>query len=285
MEINFKDVKHIYQPGNPFEFIALDNINIKFEKNKYYAIIGHTGSGKSTLIQHINALLKPTDGVVTVGEYEIKQNAKKSNLKKMRKNIGFVFQFPEHQLFEENILKDVMFGPLNFGVSKDEAEINAKEALKLVGLDSTYYNRSPFELSGGQMRRVAIAGILAMNPDILVLDEPTAGLDPRGQKELMALFKELQTKHNKTIILVSHYMDDIAAYAEYIYVLEKGEIYMEGTKEEVFSDIEKIKKVGLDVPSVNNLVHKLNKQLDNKIDNCFTIEDFVSKVEERINVK
>ena len=189
MSITFKEVEHIYSQNTPFAYHALKGVNLNIKKGSMVALIGHTGSGKSTLVQHINALLLPTKGQIQIEDYMISATDKPSLLKPLRKKAGLVFQFPEYQLFEETILKDIIFGPKNFGVNEEEAIIKAKEALKLVGLDESYLEKSPFELSGGQKRRVAIAGILAMEPEILVLDEPTAGLDPQGAKEMLSLFK------------------------------------------------------------------------------------------------
>ncbi|MGL4374761.1 MAG: energy-coupling factor transporter ATPase, partial [Turicibacter sp.] len=207
MDIKFDQVSHIYNINTPMEQRAIFDIDFEVKTNEFVAIIGHTGSGKSTLIQHMNGLLKPTQGKIIIGEHKICADEKNKNLKSVRQHVGLVFQFPEYQLFEETVEKDIMFGPMNYGVSEEEARIRAKETIDIVGLDESILEQSPFHLSGGQMRRVAIAGILAMNPDILVLDEPTAGLDPQGQKEMMTIFKELHEVHHKTIILVTHDMD------------------------------------------------------------------------------
>lgn len=224
MPIAFEQVNYIYAPKTPFEYEALKRIDLAIELNKITAIIGPTGSGKSTLVQHLNALLLPSSGTVYVLDREIVANQKNKDLKSLRKKVGLVFQFPEYQLFEETIIKDVMFGPLNFKVSEEEARQKAMKALAMVGLDPTYYERSPLDISGGQKRRVAIAGILAIDPDVLVLDEPTAGLDPQGAKSMMELFVELNRTHHKTILIVTHDMDHVLNYCDNVVVMKKGEI-------------------------------------------------------------
>ena len=224
MPIAFEQVNYIYAPKTPFEYEALKRIDLAIELNKITAIIGPTGSGKSTLVQHLNALLLPSAGTVYVLDREIVANQKNKDLKSLRKKVGLVFQFPEYQLFEETIIKDVMFGPLNFKVSEEEARQKAMKALAMVGLDPSYYERSPLDISGGQKRRVAIAGILAIDPDVLVLDEPTAGLDPQGAKSMMELFVELNRNHHKTILIVTHDMDHVLNYCDNVVVMKKGEI-------------------------------------------------------------
>ena len=210
MPIKFEKVSHIYSEGTPFRYVALEDVDLEFREGAFTAVIGRTGSGKSTLVQHLNALLLPTSGTVIVDDWELKAGQDAKGLKKLRKKVGLVFQFPEYQLFEETVLKDVSFGPKNFGVSVKEAEEKASNALRMVGLEKEYEQRSPLELSGGQKRRVAIAGILAMDPDILVLDEPTAGLDPQGALEMMRLFRDLNKIHGTTIIMVTHDMEQAA---------------------------------------------------------------------------
>ncbi|OJG74655.1 cobalt import ATP-binding protein CbiO 2 [Enterococcus quebecensis] len=227
------------------------------EDGSYTAIVGHTGSGKSTLLQHLNALVKPTKGKVTIGDREIIPETNNKNLKPIRKKVGIVFQFPEAQLFEETVAKDIAFGPKNFSVSVEEAERLAAEMLDLVGLDASYLERSPFELSGGQMRRVAIAGVLAMEPEVLVLDEPTAGLDPQGRKEMMEMFQRLHEERGMTIVLVTHLMDDVANYANHVIVLEKGKIVKSGTPQEVFQNIQWLKEKQLGVPTAASFADKL----------------------------
>jgi energy-coupling factor transport system ATP-binding protein len=261
MRIVFKEVEHSYAKGTPFERRALHDMNLTLESEQYYAIIGHTGSGKSTFIQHLNGLLQPTDGTVTIGENTLVAGKKNKGLKGLRKKVGIVFQFPEHQLFEESVEKDICFGPMNFGVSEEEAKQKARELITLVGLSEEVLKRSPFELSGGQMRRVAIAGVLAMEPDVLVLDEPTAGLDPRGQQDLMEMFYTLHTTKKLTTILVTHNMEDAARYANRIVVLHKGTKYIEGTPEEIFSQYEKLERVGLSLPITIKYQQELEKKL------------------------
>ena len=221
MGISLKNVYYTYQEGSPFEGQALSDISLEIKDGSYTAIIGHTGSGKSTLLQLLNGLLRPTKGTIQFEDFVLDNHSEPKEMKYLRKKVGLVFQFPESQLFAETVLEDVAFGPQNFGVSKEEAEQRAIESLKLVGLPEEFHGQNPFDLSGGQMRRVAIAGILAMQPDILVLDEPTAGLDPQGRKELMSLFKELHLS-GMTIVLVTHLMDDVADYATAVNVMEKG---------------------------------------------------------------
>src|SRR5690606_16837399 len=227
----------------------------------YVAIIGHTGSGKSTILQHLNGLLQPTSGSITIGDRTISSKQKEKNLKPLRKNVGVVFQFPEHQLFEETVEKDICFGPLNFGVPLEEARERAREAIQMVGLSEEYLSKSPFDLSGGQMRRVAIAGILAMSPQILVLDEPTAGLDPRGRLEIMEMFYQLHKERGLTTILVTHSMEDASRYADQILVMEKGTIKFQGSPVEIFTNPEQVLHLGLDVPEAVRLKGILETKL------------------------
>ncbi|XOQ33553.1 MAG: energy-coupling factor ABC transporter ATP-binding protein [Enterococcus faecium] len=257
MDIRFEQVDFTYQPNTPFEQRALFDINMTIKENSYTALVGHTGSGKSTLLQHLNALVKPTSGTVHIGERDIQPDTDNKNLKPIRKKVGIVFQFPEAQLFEETVAKDIAFGPKNFGVSEEEALVLAKETLEQVGLDESYLERSPFELSGGQMRRVAIAGVLAMRPEVLVLDEPTAGLDPQGRKEMMEMFWRLHKEQQITIVLVTHLMDDVANFADYVYVLEKGRIVNSGEPQEVFQNIEWLKEKQLGVPTATEFAEEL----------------------------
>ncbi|MBS4749787.1 energy-coupling factor transporter ATPase [Carnobacteriaceae bacterium zg-ZUI78] len=257
MSITFEQVNYIYQPDTPFTYTGLQDISFSIEKGTYTAVIGQTGSGKSTLIQHLNALLKPTEGMVSIEQYTITNQTKEKNLKMLRKLVGIVFQFPESQLFEETVLKDVMFGPMNFGASQEEAEQKAKRALSMVGIDERFFTHSPFELSGGQMRRVAIAGILAIEPDILVLDEPTAGLDPRGALEMMTLFDTLHKEYGLTIVLVTHQMNDVALYADNVVVLKQGKIEKMDTPIRVFRDREWLKNQEIDTPQAMAFVQSL----------------------------
>lgn len=248
MDISFQQVSYSYAAGTPFEKRALYDVNGSIKSGSFTAIIGHTGSGKSTLLLHLNGLLKPTDGVVRVGDVNITSRTKSKELKSIRKHVGIVFQFPEHQLFEETVEKDIMFGPMNFGVPADEARRRAHELIKLLGLPEDVAQKSPFDLSGGQMRRVAIAGVLAFKPSILILDEPTAGLDPRGRKEIMELFYTLHKEQNLTTILVTHSMEDAARYADEILVMHEGRSVMAGTPEEVFGDVDTLSEYRLSLP-------------------------------------
>lgn len=259
MSIHFQDVSYTYQAGTPFEGRALFDVNLDILDGSYTAFIGHTGSGKSTIMQLLNGLHLPTSGKVTVAGKAITNQSKNKDIKPIRKQVGLVFQFPESQLFEETVLKDVAFGPQNFGVSQKEAEALAREKLTLVGISEDLFGKNPFELSGGQMRRVAIAGILAMQPDILVLDEPTAGLDPKGRKELMSLFKSLH-QSGMTIVLVTHLMDDVADYADFVYVLEAGKIILSGQPKAIFQHIDLLKEKQLGVPKVTAFAQCLAKQ-------------------------
>ena len=261
MDIEIKDVEHRYQMKTPFERLAIYDVNVVIKEGSYVAVIGHTGSGKSTLLQHLNGLLKPTKGQIRLGEDVLEAGKKNKHLKALRKKVGIVFQFPEHQLFEETILKDIAFGPINFGMSREKAEEKAREMLKLVGLDEELSDRSPFELSGGQMRRVAIAGVLAMEPEVLVLDEPTAGLDPRGRKEIMDMFYRLHKQRKLTTILVTHSMEDAAAYADELIVMHKGTVKAKGTPRELFSRKDDIAAFGLDLPETIKFQRRLEETL------------------------
>ena len=256
MGIALENVSFTYQEGTPLASTALSDVSLTIEDGSYTALIGHTGSGKSTILQLLNGLLVPSQGSVRVFDTLITSTSKNKDIRQIRKQVGLVFQFAENQIFEETVLKDVAFGPQNFGVSEEDAEQIAREKLDLVGIDESLYNRSPFELSGGQMRRVAIAGILAMEPAILVLDEPTAGLDPLGRKELMNLFKKLH-QSGMTIVLVTHLMDDVAEYANQVYVMEKGRLVKRGKPSDVFQDVVFMEKVQLGVPKITAFCKRL----------------------------
>lgn len=260
MDIRFEQVGFTYQPGTPFEQRALYDIDLEIATGSYTAIVGHTGSGKSTLLQHLNALLKPTSGAVTIGDRKIIATTDNKNLKPIRKKVGIVFQFPEAQLFEETVAKDIAFGPKNFGVSEEAANALAEEYLDLVGLDASYMERSPFDLSGGQMRRVAIAGVLAMEPEVLVLDEPTAGLDPKGRKDMMEMFLRLHQEKNIAIVLVTHLMDDVANFADYVYVLEKGALVKSGRPVDVFQDVKWVQEKQIGVPMATDFALRLQEK-------------------------
>ena len=256
MGIALENVSFTYQEGTPLASTALSDVSFTIEDGSYTALIGHTGSGKSTILQLLNGLLVPSQGSVRVFDTLITSTSKNKDIRQIRKQVGLVFQFAENQIFEETVLKDVAFGPQNFGVSEEDAEQIAREKLALVGIDESLFNRSPFELSGGQMRRVAIAGILAMEPAILVLDEPTAGLDPLGRKELMNLFKKLH-QSGMTIVLVTHLMDDVAEYANQVYVMEKGRLVKGGKPSDIFQDVVFMEKVQLGVPKITAFCKRL----------------------------
>ena len=256
MGIALENVSFTYQEGTPLASTALSDVSLTIEDGSYTALIGHTGSGKSTILQLLNGLLVPSQGSVRVFDTLITSTSKNKDIRQIRKQVGLVFQFAENQIFEETVLKDVAFGPQNFGVSEEDAEQIAREKLDLVGIDESLYNRSPFELSGGQMRRVAIAGILAMEPAILVLDEPTAGLDPLGRKELMNLFKKLH-QSGMTIVLVTHLMNDVAEYANQVYVMEKGCLVKGGKPSDVFQDVVFMEEVQLGVPKITSFCKRL----------------------------
>ena len=256
MGIALENVSFTYQEGTPLASTALSDVSLTIEDGSYTALIGHTGSGKSTILQLLNGLLVPSQGSVRVFDTLITSTSKNKDIRQIRKQVGLVFQFAENQIFEETVLKDVAFGPQNFGVSEEEAEKIAREKLAMVGIDESLFDRSPFELSGGQMRRVAIAGILAMEPAILVLDEPTAGLDPLGRKELMNLFKKLH-QSGMTIVLVTHLMDDVAEYANQVYVMEKGRLVKGGKPSDVFQDVVFMKEVQLGVPKITAFCKRL----------------------------
>lgn len=256
MGIALENVSFTYQEGTPLASTALSDVSLTIEDGSYTALIGHTGSGKSTILQLLNGLLVPSQGSVRVFDTLITSTSKNKDIRQIRKQVGLVFQFAENQIFEETVLKDVAFGPQNFGVSEEDAEQIAREKLALVGIDESLFNRSPFELSGGQMRRVAIAGILAMEPAVLVLDEPTAGLDPLGRKELMNLFKKLH-QSGMTIVLVTHLMDDVAEYANQVYVMEKGRLVKGGKPSDVFQDVIFMEEVQLGVPKITTFCKRL----------------------------
>ena len=256
MGIALENVSFTYQEGTPLASTALSDVSLTIEDGSYTALIGHTGSGKSTILQLLNGLLVPSQGSVRVFDTLITSTSKNKDIRQIRKQVGLVFQFAENQIFEETVLKDVAFGPQNFGVSEEDAEQIAREKLALVGIDESLFDRSPFELSGGQMRRVAIAGILAMEPAILVLDEPTAGLDPLGRKELMNLFKKLH-QSGMTIVLVTHLMDDVAEYANQVYVMEKGRLVKFGKPSDVFQDVVFMEEVQLGLPKITAFCKRL----------------------------
>ncbi|MBQ2978188.1 MAG: energy-coupling factor transporter ATPase [Clostridia bacterium] len=251
MQITLENVSHTYQPGSPFQSTAIRDVNLTIEQGEFLALIGHTGSGKSTLAQHINGLLKPTAGRVLIDGKDI--HDKSFDKKEVRRRVGLVFQYPEHQLFEESVEKDIAFGPKNLGLSAEEIKIRVQEALEKVNLTQDgIKEKSPFELSGGQMRRVAIAGVLAMRPEILVLDEPAAGLDPKSREDMLQLIANLH-RNGTTVVMVSHAMDDVARFATRAVVMEKGTVAMTGTPEEIFRHGPQLERMGLGVPAVCKL--------------------------------
>ncbi|MBZ2175265.1 energy-coupling factor transporter ATPase [Schnuerera sp. xch1] len=272
MIIKLENLNYIYNPNTPFKKIALDNVNLDIDEGDFIGLIGHTGSGKSTLVQHLNGLIKPTSGRVIVDGIDI--SAEDSNLREVRQKVGLVFQYPEHQLFEENIYKDIAFGPKNLGLDDDEVELRVKKAMESVGLNFIELkDRSPFELSGGQKRRVAIAGVLAMQPKVLVLDEPTAGLDPRGRDDILGGIKRLYKEEGITIILVSHSMEDIARLVNKIVAMHNGKIAMKGEAREVFKQPEKLEELGLGIPQITSFMKKYKMKGNPINDVVLTVEE------------
>ncbi|WP_416148210.1 energy-coupling factor transporter ATPase [Salipaludibacillus sp. HK11] len=280
MQIQANRLTYTYMKNTPFEKNALDCIDVTIPSGQFTSIIGHTGSGKSTLIQHFNGLLKPTEGSLTIGHWTIRHETKQKQLYTLRRHIGMVFQFPEQQLFHETVLQDVAYGPMNFGFSKTEAESLARKCLVDVGIDEVLFDRSPFDLSGGQMRRVAIAGVLALNPELLVLDEPTAGLDPEGQETMMQLFYQwYQEKEDRSIILVTHQMEDAARYSDEILVMDQGTVIDRGTPEAIYANKERLENVGLSVPESVHLLTELQAQSGKLIDTAaFTNDKTVERI-------
>lgn len=277
MSIIIKDLSHIYNKGTPFEAVALDNINLSIDTKEFIGIIGHTGSGKSTLIQQLNGLLKPTGGTIIVNDIEITNP--QTSLIAVRKKVGLVFQYPEYQLFEETVEKDIAFGPEKLGISDEEVKERVREAMLAVGLDpETIGAKSPFELSGGQKRRVAIAGVIAMNPDILILDEPTAGLDPHGRDEILDKIKNIHDTTGTTIILVSHSMEDVSRLADRLIVMNKGKIELSGTPKEVFRHEQTLVDIGLGVPKVVTLMNELRKKGYKIDEDIITMEEAKNQI-------
>ena len=258
MSIELKNVTYTYSPGTAYEIHALKDINLSIPDGQFIGIIGHTGSGKSTLIQHFNALIRPTSGTITYNGEDIW--GEKYDRRALRSEVGLVFQYPEQQLFGRTILKDVMYGPLNLGMSEEEAEKSAVESLELVGISKEYYHLSPMELSGGQKRCVAIAGVLAMQPEILVLDEPAAGLDPETKNEIFELLCRIRKERNNAIVLVSHHMEDVAQFANRVWVMHEGKIAMDGTPEEVYSRVEELEEMNIGIPQITHLTYSLIKE-------------------------
>ena len=281
MGIRLENVCYTYGSDTTSEIKALNNVNLEINKGEFVAIIGHTGSGKSTLIQHFNGLERPKSGNVFYNDENIYEN--NYDLRKLRCKVGLVFQYPEHQLFEETVLKDVCFGPMNMGMSREEAEKKAKLMLEQVGINEKCYNKSPFELSGGQKRRVAIAGVLAMNPEIIVLDEPTAGLDPKGRDKILNRIKELHDNTGIGVVLVSHSMEDVANYAQRLIVINNGKIKYDGMPKDVFKHYKELEKMGLKAPQITYIMHKL-KELDVD-ENVITIEEARENIMQCLNRK
>ena len=258
MSLKLEDVTYTYSPGTAYEMHALDHVSLEIPQGQFVGVIGHTGSGKSTLIQHFNGLMRPTSGTVFYDEEDIWQEG--YSLRRLRSHVGLVFQYPEHQLFEADVLSDVCFGPKNQGLSQEEALERARTALMQVGLKEKYYASSPFELSGGQKRRVAIAGVLAMEPDVLILDEPTAGLDPKGRDEILDQIAYLHQERKISVVLVSHSMEDIARYVERIIVMNQGEKLFDGVPKEVFSHYKELEAIGLAAPQITYIMHALKEK-------------------------
>lgn len=277
MSISLKNVTYTYMPKTPFEKTAIDTINLEIQRGEFVAIIGHTGSGKSTLVQHLNGILKPTQGTVTVDGVDL--HDKKAAAKAARSKVGMVFQYPEHQLFEETIYADIAFGPKNLGLTEDEIDQRVKRAMNFVGLDfDQYAQRSPFQLSGGQMRRVAIAGVIALEPEYLILDEPSAGLDPRGRDEIFQEIVQLYQSSGITVILVSHNMEDVAKMATRLIVMNGGKVSLDGSPLEVFREPEKLKAAGVDVPPVTALLRLLKLRGLPIDDSLLTIDEAVATI-------
>lgn len=283
MGIKFKNVSYTYQIGTPFQQEALSNISLEIQKGSFTALVGHTGSGKSTLIQHLNGLLKPTEGQVEIDGQLITNETKNKELKNLRRKVGVLFQFSESQLFEETVLADIAFAPQNFGKTKQQAQQIALRKAQLVGLDEDLLKRSPFELSGGQMRRVALAGVLAMEPEFLVLDEPIIGLDPNGKKEVMQIFKKLNQEQKMTIILVTHDMDDVAQYADQVIALEKGKLIADRSVHDFFNDPKWLYDHHLGLPKAGEFAAKLIQKGMHFEQLPLTIAELATQIKKEIN--
>ncbi len=281
MSIQVRDITHIYSEGLPYETVALKDVSFDVDDGQFVGIIGHTGSGKSTLLQHLNGLLKPKSGTIVVSGTDI--TADNAVLRDIRRKVGLVFQYPEYQLFEETVLKDVSFGPKNLGLEEDEIEKRAVEAIRLVGLDPDEFGeRSPFELSGGQKRRVAIAGVLAMKPEVLILDEPTAGLDPKAHRDILEMIKDVHQKEKNITILVSHNMNDIAALSDKILVMENGGLAMEGSPAEIFAESGKLKEMGLGVPEITDILVRLKDRGFDIRQDIFSVDEAIKAIVEKL---
>ncbi|MBO5460896.1 MAG: energy-coupling factor transporter ATPase [Ruminococcus sp.] len=276
MSIELKHVNYIYAPGTAYEKHALKDISFEIPQGQFVGIIGHTGSGKSTLIQHMNGLVKATSGDICYDGQSV--YAQGYNMKELRRQVGLVFQYPEHQLFEVDVFSDVCFGPKNLGLPKEEVEERAREALELVGFPEKYYKQSPFELSGGQKRRAAIAGVLAMRPKVLILDEPTAGLDPKGRDEILDQVAHLHKETGMSVVLVSHSMEDVARYVERIIVMNKGSKLYDGTPKEVFAEYQGLERVGLAAPQVTYIMHDLKARGFDVNTDATTVEEAADEI-------
>lgn len=277
MSVEIKNLVHVYNPGSPFESTALNDVNLHIDEGEFIGLIGHTGSGKSTLIQHLNALLKPSAGKIFIDDLDITE--KSTSLIDVRKKVGLVFQYPEYQLFEETVYKDIAFGPSNLGLDEKEIDIRVREAMEITGLDvELLKDRSPFELSGGQRRRVAIAGVIAMKPSLLILDEPTAGLDPRGRDEILSEIKAIHQKNKNTIILVSHSMEDISRHVDRIIVMNRGQIELSGIPSEIFAHEKRLREIGLGVPKVVELAAMLREKGLDIPQDVITIEQMKDEI-------
>ncbi len=281
--IKTENLSHVYSQGTVFQKAAIDEINLEIEKGEFVGVIGHTGSGKSTLIQHLNGLMRPTTGKIFIDGEDIW--AKPKEIRKFRFKVGLVFQYPEYQLFEETVYKDISFGPKNMGLSADEIDARVREAAEAVGLFDDVMQKSPFELSGGQKRRVAIAGVLAMQPEILILDEPTAGLDPRGRDRILDEIRQYHAKKKNTVLLVSHSMEDIAKYAKKVLVMNKSQVFMYGDVKAVFGKAAELGQMGLSVPQITNICLGLNKRGFDISPDIFTIEDAKEQILRIVNAK
>ncbi len=278
MSIKIEHLTHVYMPKTPFETIALDDINLELEEGKFYALIGHTGSGKSTLIQHLNGLLKPTSGKIFVDGTDITD--KSTVMSEIRKKVGLVFQYPEYQLFEETIEKDIAFGPRNLGLEEEEVLRRVKRAMEMVGLEyEKYKDLSPFEISGGQKRRVAIAGVVAMEPKVLILDEPIAGLDPRGRDAILKQLKKLHEEYKHTVILVTHSMEDVAEIADEVIVMSGAKVLIKATPREVFTNISMLEEVGLGAPQITYLMKALKERGFAVREDIFTVKEAKSEIQ------
>lgn len=283
MSIKIKGLNYIYAAGTPFEKAALKDINLEIADGEFAGIIGHTGSGKSTLIQHINGLIRPTSGEIEVDGRKISRQS--NNLNTLCREVGLVFQYPEHQLFELTVAKDIAFGPKNLGLPPEEVERRVKEAAALVGLKEKYMEKSPFELSGGQKRRVAIAGVLAMRPKILILDEPTAGLDPKGRDSILRQIRQLHRQTGATVLLVSHSMEDVAEYVDRVIAMNDGRIVLDGTPREVFSQRDALLSIGLAVPQITELAYHLRERGFTLPTAVITLEEALPLIEEELRRK